>query len=92
MNRQLLQVRLARIEGYRITRARLDEQFQNGIGGLDALEAAVADQLAANNSGLPWRTSETERASCSEGIRLAALEFFWDHYQILRFAGQCHSA
>ena len=42
---------------------------------LEEMEAAVVEQLAEENLCAPWRTSETERAGCREGMRLAALQF-----------------
>ena len=78
MQREFQQYCLARIEGYRITRARLETQFKNRIISIDELENAVTQQLAVESTCAPWRTSEIERTGCREGSRLAALEFFWE--------------
>ncbi len=75
MNRESELYRFARIEGYIITLARLQEQFEDTAVNLEEMEAAVARQLAKENFCAPWRTSETERAGCREGMRLAALQF-----------------
>ena len=50
MNRESEQYRFARIEGYRITLARLEEQFKDRAVNLEEMEAAVAEQLAKENS------------------------------------------
>jgi hypothetical protein len=84
MNREPEQHRFARIEGYIITLARLQQQFEDMAVNLEQMEAAVARQLAKENSCAPWRTSETERAGCREGIRLAALQFLSQYREAIR--------
>jgi len=69
------QYRFGRIEGYLITLARLQEQFKDTAVNLEEMKVAVARQLAKENLCAPWRTSETERAGCREGMRLAAFQF-----------------
>lgn len=86
MNRELEQYRFARIEGYRITQSRLQEQFMDKAVNLDGLERVVGLELAATVSQAPWRKSEMEQVGCREGMRLAALEFFWEHHQAIRLA------
>jgi len=87
MHTEYHQYRFARIEGHNITRARLEAQFKNGITDLDKLETAIAQQLAAASiSCAPWRTSEIEKTGCQDGMRMAALEFFWSHRQEFRRA------
>ena len=81
MNRESEPYRLARIEGHRITLARLKEQFKDRAVNLAEMEAAVAEQLSTQSCCAPWRRSETERAGCREGMRLAALQFL-SQYQI----------
>ncbi len=75
MNRESEQYRFARIEAFHITLARLEEQFKDRAVNLAEMEAAVAEQLAKETLCAPWRTTETERAGCREGMRLAALQF-----------------
>lgn len=75
MTRESEQYRFARIEGYLITLARLEEEFEDTAVDLEEMEAAVAKQLAKENLCAQWRTSESERAACREGMRLAALQF-----------------
>ena len=41
MNREFQQYRFARIEAQNITRARLEAQFKDGIGGLEEVEKAI---------------------------------------------------
>lgn len=79
------QHRLARIEGYNITRARLQSQFANGIGDAGEFEKAIAKQLAMPPTKIvAWRQSEMEQAGFREGMRLAALEFYWEHREKIR--------
>ncbi|MGA7794074.1 MAG: hypothetical protein WCA19_13630 [Candidatus Acidiferrales bacterium] len=93
MNTEFRQYRFARIEGQSITRARLEAQFKSGITGLDELEKAIAQQLAAAaRSCAPWRKSEIEKTGCQDGMQMAALEFFWSHRQELRRADPGNSA
>ena len=84
MNRESEQYRFARMEGYIITLARLQEQFEDTAVNLVEMEAAVASQLAKENSCAPWRTSETERAGCREGMRRAALQFLSQYREAMR--------
>jgi hypothetical protein len=87
MNHEVQQHRLARIEGYNITRARLQSQFTNGIGDPGDFEKAIAEQLATLPTAIAaWRQSEMEQAGCQEGMRLAALEFYWEHRAQIRVA------
>jgi hypothetical protein len=75
MKRESEQYRYARIEGYRITLAHLEDQFRDAAVNLEQMEATVVKQLAEETLCAPWRTSERERAGCREGMRLAALQF-----------------
>ena len=87
MNHGFQQYRLARIEGYNITRARLQSQFGNGIGDLGEFGKAIAEQLTTPPVAIAgWRQSEIEQAGFREGIRLAALEFYWEHREEIRLA------
>jgi hypothetical protein len=70
MNRESEQYCFARIEAYRITPNRLEEQFKERAINLEEMEAAVAEQLAKETLCAPWRRSETELAGCREGMRL----------------------
>jgi hypothetical protein len=79
MNQEFQQYRFARIEAQNITRARLEAQFRDGITDLEKLEKAIEQQLTTEPTCTPWRKSETERAGCREGMRMAALEFYWVH-------------
>jgi hypothetical protein len=87
MNQEFEQHRLARIEGHNITRARLQSQFANGIGDLGEFEKAIAEHLAVPPTKIAaWRQSEMGQAGFREGIRLAALEFYWEHREEIRLA------
>ena len=79
MNHELQQYRFARIEGEKITRARLAAQFKDGIPDRVALEKAIEQQLTVEPVCTPWRKSEAEQVGCREGMRMAALEFYWEH-------------
>jgi len=83
MNHGLQQYRFARIEGEKITRARLEAQFKDGIPDLVALEKAIEQQLTVAPVCTPWRKSEAEHAGCREGMRMAALEFYWEHRHVV---------
>lgn len=87
MDHEFQQHRLARIEGYNITRARLQSQFANGIGDPSEFEKAIAGQLVMPPTKIAtWRQSELDQAGCREGMRLAALEFYWEHREEIRLA------
>jgi len=79
MNREFQQYRFARIEARNITRARLEAQFKNGIGGLEEIERAIEQLIMTEPACTPWHTSEVERAASRDGTRMAALEFYWAH-------------
>ena len=85
MNHQFQQYRLARIEGYNITRARLQSRFANGIRDHGELGKAIAEQLAMPPTAIAAsRRSEMEQAGSCEGMRLAELEFYWEHREEIR--------
>lgn len=84
VNRKSEQYRFARIEAYRITLTRLDEQFKDRAVNFEEMEAAVAEQLSKENLCAPWRTSETERAGCRAGMRLATLQFLSQYREVMR--------
>jgi len=77
MNREFEEYRFARIEAQNVTRARLEAQFKDGITDLEELEKAVEQQLTTETTCTPWRTSEIEQTGCHNGMRMAALEFYW---------------
>ena len=84
MHRESEQYRFARIDGYIIMLARLQEKFEDRAVNLEEMEASVVEQLAKENLCAPWRTSETERAGCREGMRLAALQFLTQYREAMR--------
>ena len=88
MNHELQQYRFARIEGEKITRARLQAEFKDGIPDLVALEKAIEQQLTTEPLCTPWRRSEAEQAGCREGMRFAALEFYWEHRNLISPSSQ----
>ena len=76
MNRQFQQYRFARIEAQNITRAQLETQFKDGIGGLEEVEKAIEQLIMTEPTCTPWRQSEVERAGSRDGARMAALELY----------------
>ena len=84
MDQTYQQHRLARIEGYNIARARLQSQFANGIGDLGEFEKTIVEHLTAPSARVvAWRRSEMERAGFTEGVRWAALEFYWENREAM---------
>lgn len=79
MNREFEEYRFARIEAQNVTRARLEAQFKDGIGGPEGLEKAIEQLLTTEPTCTPWRKSELEQAGSRDGSRMAALEFYWTH-------------
>ena len=80
MNKKFQEFRFARLEAMKITRFQLEQRLKDGIQSFAELETAIDEQLKADPvKQVPWRQSEAERVACAEGIRLAALEFFWEH-------------
>lgn len=79
MDREFQQYRFARIEAQAITRARLEAQFKDGVGGLEEVEKVIERLMITEPTCTPWRTSEVERAGAVEGTRMAVLEFHWAH-------------
>ncbi len=85
MSLDFQQHRLARIEGHRITLAQLESRFRNGIDSFGKFEEAIAALLDSGSAGIAtWRRSETEQYGYREGMRLAALEFYWQHRNQVR--------
>lgn len=78
MNDELRQYRFACIEAQNIARARLEAQFPDGRTDVEELEKAVERQLATETTCTPWRLSEIEQAGSRDGMRIAALEFYWE--------------
>jgi hypothetical protein len=87
MDHEFQQHRLARIEGYNITRARLQSQFANGIADPVEFEKAIAQHWSAPPAAIAaWRRSEMEQTGFREGGCLAALEFYWENRVAMRVA------
>ena len=77
MNQQFREYRFARIEAEKITRARLEAQFKDGISDLRELERTIEQLITNQVTCTPWRHSEFEQAGSRDGTRMAALEFYW---------------
>ena len=83
MNRESEQYRFARVEAYYATLAHLEKQFRDRAINLGEMEAAVAEHLGKEWFCAPWRKSESERAGCREGMRLAGLQFLSQYREVL---------
>jgi hypothetical protein len=79
MSRTFQLYRFAWIEAKNITRARLEAEFRDGIASAQALESAIERQLTTERTCTPWRVTDAEQRGSLEGIRMAALEFYWEH-------------
>ena len=77
MNLEFQQYRFARIEAQNITRARLEAQFKDGVSDPDEFDRAIERLLTIKRTCTPWRNSEVEQAGSLDGMRMAALEFYW---------------
>ncbi len=78
--------RFALIEARNITRARLEAEFRHGIASPGAFENAIERQLATEQSCTPWRVIDAEQRGSFDGMRMAALEFYWEHRRDLQLA------
>lgn len=90
MKQQFQEYRFARIEAKNVTRARLEAQFKNGIGGPEELERAIEELLGSEATCTPWRKSDLEQAGSRDGARLAALEFYWTRRRRIPTAAESH--
>jgi hypothetical protein len=86
MNNKIQGYRFARIEAQKITKARLEARFKDGIGSVEDLETEI--ELLLTLEATPWRKSELERAGSRNGTRHAALEFYREHRQRLPSAAE----
>jgi hypothetical protein len=78
--------RFALIEAKNIIRARLEAEFRNGVASASALENAIQRHLTNSQSCMPWRVTEAEQRGSQDGVRVAALEFYWEHRHDLQRA------
>jgi hypothetical protein len=74
------QYQQAHRHGHAVINALLNEQFKAGIRDIAKFEKTIEEQLAKepNQIGPPHNTPLTQSA-CRDGMRLAALEFYWEH-------------
>jgi hypothetical protein len=80
LEHQFEQYRQARGYGHAVTKALLNEQFKAGIRDIAKLEEAIEKQLAKEPSQItPRHNTPLTQAACRDGMRLAALEFYWEH-------------
>ena len=83
----------ARREGYSIMKALVELKFDAGIQDLSQCEQVIQEHLAMEPIMIaPWRNSvPLTQAACRDGMRLAALEFFWEHRHKIRLPGSSQS-
>jgi hypothetical protein len=79
----------ARREGYSIMKALVELKFEAGIHDLAQFEQIIQEHLAMEPIMVaPWRNSvPLTQAACRDGMRLAALEFYWEHRDKVRLPG-----
>ena len=78
--------RFALIEARNITKARLEAEFRHGIASPRAFENAIERQLAIGQSCTPWHITDAEQRGSLDGMRMAALESYWEHRRDLQLA------
>ena len=76
MNRESEQYRFARIEGYRITMTRLEEQFKDRAINLEEMEAAVAKQLAKETIARPGADRKPRVRAAAKACDSPPFSFF----------------
>ena len=78
--------RRARIFGYSVINALLKCKVETGIHDFAHFEQVIQEHLAMEpNKIAPWHRSPLVQAACRDGMRLAALEFYWEHRDKLHF-------
>lgn len=78
------QYQQARRDGYGITKALLELKLETEIRDVSELEKAVQEQLQSEPVMIaPWHSSPLARSACRDGMRLAALEFYWDQMRLI---------
>ena len=77
---ELTPYRRARAFGYTVINALLEGKFAAGIHDVAHFEQVIQDHLAMEpNKIAPWHRSPLAQAACRDGMRLAALNFYWEH-------------
>jgi hypothetical protein len=78
------QYQQARRDGYGITKALLELKLETEIRDVSGLEKAVQEQLQNEPVMIaPWHCSPLAQSACRDGMRLAALEFYWDQMRLV---------
>ena len=78
--------RFALIEARNITRARLEAEFRRGIISPGAFENAIERHFNGGQPCTPWLVTDAEQRGSLDGMRMAALEFYWEHRRELEVA------
>ena len=77
---ELTPYRRARAFGYTVINALLEGKFATGIQDVAHFEQVIQDHLAMEpNKIAPWHRSPLAQSACRDGMRLAALNFYWEH-------------
>jgi len=77
---ELTPYRRARAFGYTVINALLEGKFATGIQDVAHFEQVIQDHLAMEpNKIAPWCRSPLAQSACRDGMRLAALNFYWEH-------------
>ena len=79
----------ARRDGYSIMKALVKLKFEAGIHDLAHFEQIIQEHLAMEPGMIaPWRNSvPLTQAACRDGMRLAALEFYWEYRDKVHLPG-----
>jgi hypothetical protein len=71
----------ARLDGYHVVNALLEGKFATGMHDVAHFEQVIQEHFAMEpNKIAPWHRSPLAQAACRDGMRLAALEFCWEHH------------
>ena len=83
----------ARTEGYSIMKALIELKSEAGIHDLAQLEQIIQEHLAMEPIMIaPWRNSvPLTQTACRDGMRLAALDFYWEHPRKIRLPDSSES-
>jgi hypothetical protein len=76
----------ARLNGYSTVNTLLKCKVAAGIRDIAELEKAIKEQIAKEPSRIaPWHNTPLTQAACRDGMRLAALEFYWEYRETIQF-------
>jgi hypothetical protein len=83
---EVQQYKQARLNGYSTVNTLLKCKFAAGIRDIAQFERAIEEQMAKESGQIaPWHNTPLTQAACRDGMRLAALEFYWEHRDAIQF-------